>query len=82
VSDVEEGLNAGMWTVGLALTGYEVGLSAADWQLLVEDSRARIRERAYDTLRRAGAHFVVDGIADLPRVVEDVERRLAAGEAP
>lgn len=31
VPGVEEGLNAGMWTIGLAVSGNEVGLPLTDW---------------------------------------------------
>ena len=30
-SDIEEGLNAGMWTIGVTRSGNTVGLSEADW---------------------------------------------------
>jgi phosphonoacetaldehyde hydrolase len=40
------------------------------------------RRAAADTLLRAGAHLVVDSVADLPAAVACLEARLAAGEAP
>jgi phosphonoacetaldehyde hydrolase len=33
-------------------------------------------------LRAAGAHYLVETVADLPAVLDDIERRLAAGETP
>jgi phosphonoacetaldehyde hydrolase len=33
-------------------------------------------------LRAAGAHYVIDTVADLPQVLDDIERRLARGERP
>ena len=47
VPGVEEGLNAGMWTVGLAVSGNEVGLPLDQWQALADDDKAARRERAY-----------------------------------
>lgn len=82
VSDVEEGLNAGMWTLGCAVTGNEIGLSQADWEALDVDRQAELRERAAARLHGAGAHMVIDGIADLPTAVERIDERLAMGEAP
>jgi phosphonoacetaldehyde hydrolase len=82
VTDVEEGLNAGMWSVGVAMTGNEIGLSADDLAALDAGEREKKRARAIDRLAGAGAHYVIDGVADLPPVVEDIERRLAAGERP
>jgi len=34
------------------------------------------------TLAAAGAHYVVDGIWELPPVLDDINRRLAGGEKP
>lgn len=82
VAGVEEGLNAGMWSVGLAVSGNEVGLSLADWQALPAAEQARRRQAAERRLAQAGAHYVIDSVAELPAVVEDIEARLARGERP
>ena len=80
--DVDEGLNARMWTVAVAMTGNELGLTEAELAALPADERAARRERAHARLRATGAHYVIDGVADLPGVIADIERRLAAGESP
>jgi len=80
--DIEEGLNAGMWTIGLAKTGNELGMTeeqvaAADREVL----QARLA-RAYQRMSQSGAHYVVDGIADVMPAMDDINRRLALGERP
>lgn len=82
VADVEEGLNAGMWTVAVTLTGNEVGLNERDLAALDPVERERRRARAADRLARAGAHYVIDGVPELPAVLDAVEARLARGERP
>ena len=82
IPGVEEGLNAGMWTVGLAVSGNEVGLSLEDWQALPEHEQQMRRERAYRRMLQSGAHYVVDTIADLMPCIEDIETRLKRGERP
>lgn len=82
VADVEEGLNAGMWSVAVTLTGNEVGLSEKELAALDAAERERRRARAADKLARAGAHYVIDAVGDLPGVIADIESRLARGEAP
>ncbi|MBM7457188.1 phosphonoacetaldehyde hydrolase [Oceanisphaera litoralis] len=79
---IEEGLNAGMWTVALAVSGNEVGLSLEDWQALAPAEQRRLRDRAHARLATTGAHYVVDTIAELPAVIADIEARLARGERP
>jgi phosphonoacetaldehyde hydrolase len=79
---VEEGLNGGMWTVGLAVSGNEVGLTLAEWEALPPPEQAPRRERAYARMRASGAHYVVDTIADLLPCIDDIQARLARGEKP
>jgi len=77
-----EGLSAGTWTVGVTASGNEVGLSYAEWMALDPTERRAAADRAGEVLLRAGAHYLIDTVADLPRVLDDIERRLAAGEMP
>ncbi len=79
---IGEGLNAGTWTIGLSKTGNEVGLTAAEIDALPPEVRERKLARADRNLRQAGAHFVVESIADVPSVVDEIEARLRAGERP
>jgi len=79
---VEEGLNAGMWTIGLAVSGNEIGLSLADWQKLPRAEQERRRQGAYERMYQSGAHYVVDTIADIMPCIDDIEARLAHGERP
>lgn len=80
--DIAEGLNAGMWTIGLAKTGNEIGLNQDEVQKLPRDEYLRRLARAYERMNRAGAHFVVDTIADVVPCLDEIDRRLARGERP
>lgn len=82
VVDMEEGLNGGMWTVGVTVTGNEVGLSADDWAALPADEQDRFRARAAGKLSAAGAHYVIDSVADVTPVLDRIEEALARGEKP
>jgi phosphonoacetaldehyde hydrolase len=80
--DIEEGLNAGAWTVAVAMTGNEAGLDQASSQTLSAGEKQALRKEVYRKLFAAGAHFVVDGIWDVPNVIAEIDLRLAAGERP
>jgi len=82
VSDIQEGLNAGMWSVGVTATGNEVGLSESQLAALPAEDRMRRLEQAGNKLKAAGAHHVIDSVADLQPVLDQIDRRLAAGERP
>jgi len=82
VPDVEEGLNAGMWSIGLAQTGNEVGLNEQEIAALEPQVLQEKMDRAYRRLYQAGAHYVVDGMWDVPAVLDEISARLAHGERP
>jgi phosphonoacetaldehyde hydrolase len=80
--DIEEGLNAGMWTIGLARTGNEMGLPEEQIAALDPEVRAARLARAYKRMHQTGAHYVVDSISDVPPLLDDINARLARGERP
>ena len=82
VPDIEEGRNAGAWTLGVTETGSEVGLTLAEWQGLPKSERTRRAAAAGEKLLEAGAHAVIGSVAELPRLIDDLESRLRNGERP
>ncbi|MDV2468445.1 phosphonoacetaldehyde hydrolase [Acinetobacter chinensis] len=82
VVGIEEGLNGGCWTVALAISGNEVGLSFEEWQQLPQAEQKVLKDKAYAKMNASGAHYVIDSIADLPAVLDDIEKRLQIGEKP
>ncbi len=82
LTGIEEGLNGGMWSIGLAISGNEVGVPLDEWNAFSEDVKQAHRDRIYPTMYQRGAHYVVDSIADLMGCLDDIEARLAAGEKP
>jgi len=80
--DIEEGLNAGMWTVGLSLSGNLMGLTVDELAALPLDEVDRRRQAIAAQLYQAGAHYVVDTIAEVPLLLDDIQRRLRNGERP
>jgi phosphonoacetaldehyde hydrolase len=80
--DIAEGLNAGMWTIGLAKTGNELGLTEKQAAMLDPEILDARVARAYQRMSQMGAHYVVDGISDVMPALDDINRRLARGERP
>jgi phosphonoacetaldehyde hydrolase len=81
-SDIAEGINAGMWTIGITATGNEIGLSRREWEALPPDTRATLEKDASRRLTEAGAHFTASSLVDCTEILDQIERRLAAGEKP
>lgn len=79
---IAEGLNAGCWTVAVAVSGNAFGLNPAETAALSPAEFTAMRDAAYADLRRTGAHYVIDSVADIDAVLDDIEGRLARGERP
>lgn len=81
-SDIEEGRNAGTWTVGVVATGNMIGLAPEQWNALDEAERGRRIAEGRSKMQAAGAHYAVSGVADMDWVFDDIEARLEKGERP
>ncbi len=82
VPDIGEGRNAGAWSVGVTRTGNEVGLTATEFAELRGDRKRGLLATAEAKLREAGAHFVVESVADVPKLVQRIEHMLSGGQRP
>ncbi len=82
VPGIGEGLAAGTWTAGVAASGNETGLSLEEWLARDEAAREGAAKGARSKLLAAGSHYVIDTVADLLPVIDDIEARLKAGEHP
>jgi phosphonoacetaldehyde hydrolase len=80
--DIESGLNAGVWTIGVAKTGNMMGLSEDEILSLPENDLKDHLEKNYNIMYRAGAHYVIDGVDDSIRAIYEVTRCLSEGCKP
>jgi phosphonoacetaldehyde hydrolase len=79
---IEAGLNAGMWTVGVARSGNLVGLSEQELSQLERKEQERQVAVADAALFACGAHFTVETIAELPIVLSQINKMLEQGKRP
>ncbi|WP_396126649.1 phosphonoacetaldehyde hydrolase [Acidicapsa ligni] len=77
VSDIDEGKNAGMWTIGLTRTGNMIGLDLASWSNLPEDQKQLRLKSAGERLLDAGADFIAEDLAGCDAILQAIEHRLA-----
>ncbi|MGD0903176.1 MAG: phosphonoacetaldehyde hydrolase [Terracidiphilus sp.] len=82
-ADIQEGLNAGAWSIGVAGTGNSIGLSFNEFFALPEAERESRLAAARAELQNAGAHYVIDTLADVHAVLDEIDEQLkAAAESP
>ena len=82
VPDIGEGLSAGAWSVGVVRSSSEVGCTAPEWAALPPPERQRRSASCRAKLLAAGAHAVVDTLAELPAVLGEFDARIGRGEKP
>jgi beta-phosphoglucomutase-like phosphatase (HAD superfamily) len=79
---LQAGLNAGLWTIGLASCGSLCGFSPAQWQALSQQERDLKRGKATMQLFSLGVHSVIDHLGELDTCLADISLRRLKGEKP
>lgn len=79
---LQSGLNAGLWTIGLAACGSLCGLSSSQWHALGPQEQAQKRGKATLQLYALGVHSVIDHLEALDECLTDIGQRRLKGEKP
>ena len=79
---LQSGLNAGLWTIGLASCGSLCGLAPSEWQALTQQERELKRGKATLHLFSLGVHSVIDHLGELDTCLADISLRRLKGEKP
>jgi phosphonoacetaldehyde hydrolase len=77
-----EGHNAGMWTIGLLLSGNEAGITLEEFEKADEATLETARQNAANSFKASAPHYLIDTINDLPKIIVDIERKIQQGERP
>ena len=83
ISGVGEALEAGCWGVGISRYSNYMDVDSFEHEKSLSEQEIQ-RRLAFtrETLRKAGAHYVIDELSELPEIIDDVNARLARGEKP
>jgi phosphonoacetaldehyde hydrolase len=76
IADIEEGLNAGAWAVGIVDSSSGMGLTEAELTALPPDEREARREELRTAFLDAGADAVIDDYTDLPDLIDALNQQL------
>lgn len=79
---IDEGREAGCWTVAVTLSGNEAGVTPAQLSAMSEAEVQILRSRASNVLSQHQPDYIIDTVTDLLPVLEEIEQRLAKGERP
>ncbi|MCI0357170.1 MAG: phosphonoacetaldehyde hydrolase [Planctomycetaceae bacterium] len=81
-ADIEEGRNAGCWSVGVIASGNEIGLTLNEWLSLSPAEQDERQQNVVRKLLHTCASDWLPTLADLPATIDSFQRRLALGERP
>lgn len=73
---IEAGINAGAWTVAVTRTGNSFGMSPSEIAELPASELARRLAVAESEFRQAGADYVIQSVADLIPILDNINSRL------
>lgn len=73
IADIEAAVNAGVLAVGVVATGNMVGLSLQEWTTMPAGKREQRLAAGRSAMRSAGADAVIDGIEQLPALLESLD---------
>jgi len=82
VSDIEEGINAGMWSVGVIDSSNEVGLTMEKISILNRTELDVLKKQVRNTFLNAGADYVIESLSEIEELLDKINYELACGEKP
>ncbi len=82
VIDIEDGHNAGVWSVGVVDSSNEMGLSEAELAALTKAEREQRREVVLSRYEDARTDAAIRTIDQLPSLVAEINEQLALGARP
>lgn len=76
LADIQEGVNAKVWTVGVVLGSNEMGLTLEETKALPTNELAILKNAVRQRMLQAGAHHVVESICELPQIIRIINQKM------
>lgn len=76
IADIQEGVNAGVWSVGVIKGSNEMGLSENQEGQIPADELNKLKQQVRMRMYAAGADFVVNDISELPSLIEAINIKM------
>lgn len=79
---IDEGREAGCWTVALSLSGNEAGVTLLELSDMTASEKEALRQTASAAFAKHRPDYIIDTVADLLPILDQIEQRMARGERP
>lgn len=73
VNDIKEGVNAGVYSVGVTDGSSEMGLSYDEFEALSDDEKEVKRKEVRKKFEKAGAFYVMNNVKSLPFIINAIQ---------
>lgn len=73
VNDIKEGVNAGVYSIGITDGSSEMGLSYDEFEALSEAEKEERRNVVRERFKRAGAFYVMNNVKSLPYIINAIQ---------
>lgn len=81
-SDIKEGVQAGVWSVGVAVGSSEMGLSEETYNRLSEIEKEAVIAKTKQSFMNHGADFTLTTLSELPQLIQTINVMLSQGKRP
>lgn len=82
VSDIQEGVNAGVWSVGVVIGSSEMGLSLDEYQTLTQSEQEAIIAKTTSIFKEKGADFTIRTMRELPELIDTINQLILEEHRP
>lgn len=81
-ADIQEGINAGVWSVGVVVGSSQMGLSYEEFEGLSEAGKLQAIKNTEQAFLDCGADFTIKTIKDVLPLIEKINSMLLQGKRP
>ncbi|NKF08560.1 phosphonoacetaldehyde hydrolase [Clostridium gasigenes] len=81
-SDIKEGLNAGVWSVGVVVGSSNMGLSKEGFDHISDNKKEKLITKIETGFMEVGADFTIRTIKELPKLIEKISELVGKGIMP
>ncbi|MGG0670516.1 phosphonoacetaldehyde hydrolase [Lederbergia citrisecunda] len=82
IADIQEGVNAGVWSVGVVIGSSEMGLSLDEYKASAQADQEAIINKTARRFKEKGADFTIRTIRELPELIETISNQISEGKRP
>ncbi|MCB2296284.1 phosphonoacetaldehyde hydrolase [Clostridium tagluense] len=82
VADIKEGINAGVWSVGVVVGSSQMGLSYEEFTSLSDNDKNEAIKNTGERFLKVGADFTIKTIRELPLLIQKINVLISEGKRP